>query len=161
MPHDLRQTKKQTKKPIVGRSPGSFYNGHVEIQTDIERQGADMKEDCGEFILTLFHAATNTHILHLRSKSYAEHVALGAFYQELPDLVDAVAEAIQGLTETLIDYPIDYYPPAETALEELRSLKEYVFEERSELPQDSEIQNLIDSISELINSTIYKLKFLK
>ena len=56
-----------------------------------------MKHDCGEFILTLLHAVTNTHILHLRSKSYAEHMALGAFYEALPALVDEVAESIQGL----------------------------------------------------------------
>lgn len=120
-----------------------------------------MKHDCGEFILTLLHAATNTHLLHLRSKSYSEHMALGAFYAALPDLVDVIAEAIQGIEEELIDYPVDYYPPADTALEELRSLKEYVFEERKELPQDSEIQNSIDAIADLIDSTIYKLKFLK
>lgn len=120
-----------------------------------------MKHDCGEFILTLLHAATNTHLLHLRSKSYAEHMALGAFYAALPDLVDVIAEAIQGIEEELIDYPVDYYPPAATALDELRSLKEFVAEERKELPQNSEIQNLIDSILELIDSTIYKLKFLR
>jgi hypothetical protein len=28
------------------------------------------------------------------------------------------------------------------------------------LPQDSEIQNIIDEITELIDSTLYKLKFL-
>jgi hypothetical protein len=29
------------------------------------------------------------------------------------------------------------------------------------MPQDSEIQNEIDNISNLLNQTIYKLKFLK
>lgn len=115
----------------------------------------------GDFILTLLHAATNTHLLHLQSKSYAEHMALGAFYTALPALVDAVAESIQGLEEQIIDYDYDYYRPAPTALEELTSLKEYVSQKRKYLPQNSEIQNSIDAISELINSTIYKLKFLK
>ena len=115
----------------------------------------------GEFILTLLHAATNTHILHLQSKSYAEHMALGAFYEALPGLVDTVAESIQGLNEEIIEYPFDYYKPASTGLEELRSLKDYVSEKRNMLPQNSEIQNSIDSIADLIDSTIYKLKFLK
>lgn len=119
-----------------------------------------MKQD-GEFILTMFHAATNAHILHLRSKSYSEHMALGTFYEELPDLVDAVAEAIQGLNEELIEYTFDYYSPADTALEEMQSLKEYVSDKRKELPKESEISNLIDAIAELIDSTIYRLKFLK
>lgn len=115
----------------------------------------------GEFILTLLHAATNAHILHLRSKSYAEHMALGTFYEELPDLVDALAESIQGLTGELIEYPADYYSPAPTAQQELQDLMDYVKENRYSLPNDSEIQNQIDTIAELINSTAYKLKFLK
>lgn len=114
----------------------------------------------GEFILNLLHAATNTHLLHLRSKNYAEHMALGAFYEELPGLVDALAESIQGLTGELIEYPADYYAPADTALQELIDLMDYVKENRKHLPADSEIQNQVDTIAELINSTVYKLKFL-
>lgn len=120
-----------------------------------------MNKDVGQFILTLLHAATNAHLLHLRSTSYAEHVALGEFYAKLPDLVDTVAEGIMGITEEMIDYPVDYYPPMEDALDELRSLKDFVKDEREMLPQDSEIQNAIDEIADLIDSTIYKLKFLK
>lgn len=120
-----------------------------------------MNKDVGQFILTLLHAATNAHLLHLRSTSYAEHMALGDFYAKLPDLVDAVAEGIMGITEEMIEYPVDYYPPMEDALDELRSLKDFVKDEREALPQDSEIQNSIDEIADLIDSTIYKLKFLR
>ena len=117
----------------------------------------------GEFILTLLHAATNAHILHLRSKSFSEHSALGEFYQALPDLVDAVVEATQGRYGELIDYPVQYYAPAATGLEELQQLKDYVDEERRKdgIPQDTEIQNLIDEIADQIDSTLYKLTFLK
>lgn len=114
----------------------------------------------GEFILTLLHAATNTHILHFRTKSFAQHMALGTFYEELPDLVDTLAEAIQGLTGELIEFPQDYYAPADTPLQELLDLKDYVKEERKNLPQDSEIQNIVDEIADLINTTTYKIKFL-
>jgi len=117
----------------------------------------------GEFILTLLHAATNTHILHLRSRSFSEHSALGEFYQALPDLVDAVVEATQGRYGQLISYPVSYYPPNKTGLEELTDLKDYVDQTRrtADVPQDSEIQNAIDEIASLIDSTLYKLTFLK
>ena len=117
----------------------------------------------GEFILTLLHAATNTHILHLQTKSFAEHMALNEFYQALPDLVDAVVEAAQGRTGKIIEYPVQYYAPAVNGLEELEMLKDYVDEERHKegIPQDSEIQNLIDEIASQIDSTLYKLRFLK
>ena len=43
----------------------------------------------------------------------------------------------------------------------MRSLRDYVRGARENLPQDSEIQNEIDSISTLLNQTVYKLKYLK
>ena len=115
----------------------------------------------GEFILTLLHAATNTHILHLQSKSFSEHMALGTFYEELPDLVDAVVESIQGLTGEIIQYPEMYYRPADSGIQELEDLLVFVKQGREVLPQDSEIQNEVDAIATLINSTLYKLRFLK
>ena len=115
----------------------------------------------GEFLLTLMHSSTNTQILHRQTKSYAEHIALGEFYEAIIPLVDTLTEAIQGLEGEIIDYPVDYYGPAASGLEELSSLQEYVAEERKGLPANSEIQNLVDEIADLINSTLYKLKFLK
>lgn len=115
----------------------------------------------GEFLLCLMHSSTNTQILHRQTKSFAEHTALGEFYEAIIPLVDNLTEAIQGLEGEIIDYPVDYYGPASTGLEELTALKEYVLEERKELPQNSEIQNIVDEVAALIDSTLYKLKFLK
>ena len=117
-----------------------------------------MKE-AAEFVLTLLHAATNTHLLHWQSKSYAEHVALGEFYTELPELVDQLAEAIMGRYDMTFTFKDSYYTPAATGKAELESLKEYVQEERKEIPQDSEIQNLTDEIAQLIDKTLYMLRF--
>lgn len=115
----------------------------------------------GEFILTLLHAATNTHILHWQTKSFSEHMALGTFYEELPDLIDSVVESIQGLTGEIMEFPEMYYHPAASGLQELEDLLEFVKEGRQVLPQDSEVQNEVDNIANLINSTLYKLRFLK
>ncbi len=43
----------------------------------------------------------------------------------------------------------------------MESLQNFVKEARQDLPQDPELQNIIDEIADLINSTSYKLKFLK
>jgi DNA-binding ferritin-like protein len=117
-----------------------------------------MKE-AAEFVLTLLHAATNVHLLHWQTKNYAEHVALGEFYTELPELVDQLAEAIMGRYDITFTFKDSYYTPAATGKAELESLKEYVQEERKEIPQDSEIQNLTDEISQLIDKTLYLLRF--
>ena len=50
-----------------------------------------------EFIARAFAVRTAAHLAHLRSRSYAEHVALGGFYDALIGLVDSYAEAHQGL----------------------------------------------------------------
>jgi len=42
----------------------------------------------------------------------------------------------------------------------MKNLRDYVRSERLKMPQDSEIQNEIDSIATLLNHTVYKLKFL-
>ena len=114
-----------------------------------------------EFILVCLHEVTNAHLLHLKSRSYAQHMALATFYEELADLADTVAESFQGKYERIMEYPNLYIPPEDDPEEELESFSEYVEETRVLLPQDSEIQNAIDEIQELVNSTIYKLKFLR
>jgi len=118
-----------------------------------------MDNEIGEVILTLLHSATNAHILHWQYKSYAEHKALGTFYEELPELVVSLVEAIQGRYDSTLEFPATYHVPADTGKRELHDLSEYFEEKRKVLPQDSEIQNLADSIQELIDSTLYLLRF--
>ena len=117
-----------------------------------------MKE-AAEFVQTLLHASTNTHLLHWQSKSYAEHQALGTFYEELTELTDTLAEVIMGKYGMTFEFSNNYYIPAKTGKQELEELKAYVQEERKELPQDSEIQNEVDNIANLINKTLYLLRF--
>lgn len=114
----------------------------------------------GSFFLTLLHSATNTHILHLQSRSYSEHQALGAFYEELVELTDGLIESYQG-KHGLVEYPVEYAKPASTGLMELQALSVYVTLNRMVIGNESELQNEVDSIMNLINSTIYKLTFLK
>jgi DNA-binding ferritin-like protein len=120
-----------------------------------------MKE--GELLITLLNAATIGHVLHLQSRSYSEHKALEKFYTQLPDLVDAVIEAWQGRNGELIEYPDQMVELSEhkDSLQFLMFLKIVVEDDRYVLGQESEIQNLVDDIAQLIDSTIYKLTFLK
>jgi hypothetical protein len=117
----------------------------------------------GELLITLLNSATVGHVLHLQSRSYSEHKALQKFYEEMPDLVDAVIEAWQGRHGELIEYPDQRVELSEhkDALEFITFLKILLEDERYVLGEDSEIQNLVDGIAELIDSTIYKLTFLK
>lgn len=115
----------------------------------------------GDFILTLLHSVTNTHILHWQAKTLSEHEALGKFYSELGDLVDQLAESMMGKYQTMLEFPTTYHGPSANGLEELTTLGAYFSEGRKDLPQDSEIQNLCDEIAQLIDQTTYLLKFIK
>jgi hypothetical protein len=81
------------------------------------------------------------------------------YYEEVEDLVDSFVEAYQGCYGIISDYEKYYLLPT-PPLKYLTSLSKYVEYERKKLPQDSELQNIIDEIAQLIDSTIYKLKFL-
>jgi hypothetical protein len=115
-----------------------------------------------QFTMCLLHSVTNTHILHLTTNSYSEHKALEAFYTEVGDLVDGFVEAFQGKYGLLHDFTTDYVLPT-NPLEYLTYLKDEVetLRRMPRFPQDSELQNITDEIAQLIDSTIYKLRFLK
>jgi hypothetical protein len=115
-----------------------------------------------EFFITLLHAATVAHVLHLQTRSYAQHKALDSFYKELPDLVDNVIEAYQGKNNKIVtDYPAkSVSPQSKNPLEFLQWLSTYVEKNRESVGKDSELQNMVDEIAGLIDSTLYKLRFL-
>ena len=113
-----------------------------------------------EFAATLLNAATTAHFMHLQTRSYAAHMALGSFYEELPDLVDAVVEQCQGKNGLIDEYPYQETQGGGDPLAFLEWLKTYVKEYRQDLDQSSEVQNDVDAIASLIDSTLYKLRFL-
>lgn len=116
--------------------------------------------EIADFTITLLNAATTAHLLHLQTRSYATHVAIGAFYEELPDLVDAVVEAYQGKYGLIESYPEGKFHNDAEPEGFVKWVGEYVAFARKNLPQDSEIQNMVDDIAAHVDSTLYKLRFL-
>lgn len=117
-----------------------------------------------EFIATLLHSAVCAHIMHFQvtgDGSYAKHKALQKYYDAIPDLVDNLTESLQGSYEIITGYPSSMELSQFAPLPYMELLQDYVRENRSNLPDDSEIQNEVDSILNLINSTVYKLRDLR
>ena len=115
-----------------------------------------------QFVQCLLHSVTNAHILHFQSLSYSQHMALGAYYDEVSDLVDGFVEAFQGKYGLLTKYKANYELPESDPVDYMIYLKDEVaiLRRMPEFPQDSELQNEVDTIANLINSTLYKLRFL-
>lgn len=115
-----------------------------------------------EFVMCLLHSVTNAHILHLSTTSYAAHKALENFYEEIGGIVDDFVEAYQGKYGLLANYKSDYVVPTDPVAY-MVYLQDEVAAARIKngFPQDSELQNITDEIAQLIDSTLYKLRFLK
>lgn len=117
-------------------------------------------KDCALFAATLLHSATNTHFFHWSTDSYARHVALGDYYDGIVDLVDTYVEAYMGKYGKITQFPSVYHQPKDP-IQYIRAIQDFITESRQSLPQDSELQNIIDEIMDLANSTAYKLINLK
>jgi len=114
----------------------------------------------GEFFLKLLHASTNGHILHLQTKSYSEHKALQKYYEGLPDLVDSIIEEWQGAYQKIVEYPAIYETPNPDGLTEVMAVRDFLVKNRAVVGDYTSIQNSVDNLMSLFDSTIYKLTFL-
>lgn len=114
--------------------------------------------NAGEFILTLFNARTAAHVAHLQTQSYAKHIALGEFYEGIVDLADTFAEAYIGCNGP-IEFKGSSFKLEKDPIKMLESLKTTSESARAECSHTA-LQNIIDEITSLIASTLYKLKFL-
>jgi hypothetical protein len=114
-----------------------------------------------QYISTLFASRTQAHIFHLQTASYAQHIALGAYYDGIVDATDALVELIQGRYDIVRGYtsPATFKEDGSTVAY-FEALLKYVDLNRKNLPQDSNIQNQVEVVIDLVNSTLYKLRFL-
>lgn len=113
-----------------------------------------------EFTSLLFDIELNIHIAHLQTNVYEIHIALNPVYQDIVELRDRFIEGYQGLNKTIITgykitlqegiVPITYLTSKSEEIEEFRKTIESGF-----------LGQIIDDIQELLNTAIYKLKFLK
>ena len=120
---------------------------------------AKHEKNAAIFVGVLLHSATITHFQHLQTKSYAQHVALGSYYDEIVDLTDKWAEAYQGKYNIISDYPADFRLAKEPKAY-FAQLVQFVDTIRDALPDDKELQNLVDGIADLVVSTLYKIRHL-
>jgi DNA-binding ferritin-like protein len=114
-----------------------------------------------QLVSELLESVLIVHKMHLqaKSRSYAEHQALGEFYDEIGDHADSIYEQFAGQTTT-VDIPdagiYDMNPI--TYLEKLAKFVEQVHSNSAEY---SHLQNQMDEVKSLIFGTLYKLKYLK
>lgn len=112
----------------------------------------------------LFLARDVAHSVHLSTRSYAAHKALGDFYDGIVDLADSLAEAYQGRKGLIGPIPLlSMKKPAGDIIEFLKDSLDDFEQNRYEVVDktDTALQNIMDEIVALYLSTLYKLQYLK
>jgi hypothetical protein len=119
----------------------------------------------GLFIGTLMQSRNQAHIAHLQATgegSYASHIALQAYYEGIIPLIDGITEAYQGRYGILTGYMMTGQIKEDNATYMyFDALSKFVEKIREQIPQDSYIQNEVDNVVNLIESTKYKLSNLR
>ena len=121
-----------------------------------------------KLISTLLESRTQAHIFHWQTTgvgSYAAHMALNAYYDAVPDLVDSLVESYQGKHGIVKGYApaerLDEYSK-ETVVKYFKALAVFVERAYDKLDEsDTYILNQLDNVKELLYSTIYKLENLQ
>jgi hypothetical protein len=162
-----------TKKQLLSRKLNIKNIMSEQEMEDFEMQDLEIEDesmgdegvsgDFSKLASILLHSQTQVHTLHLQTQSYSEHKATQKYYEGVDSLVDGLIESYQGKYGIVKGYEtmkIQDWQSTEKTCEYMKNLCKQVDNLR-DCCEDSYLQNQIDTIIELINSTIYKLRFLK
>jgi hypothetical protein len=139
------------------------------VETEMKKRGLMEQEMMGEtspiveMVSKLRFSVEQTQVYHWQSQSYSEHIALNEYYDGIPDIVDGIVESYQGKYGIQKGYRLfevrDYSTPEEV-INFLKQLDADVEMLRQSI-KETYIQNQIDNVLQLIETTVYKLENLK
>lgn len=104
----------------------------------------------------MFEARQVAHNLHLKTKKYSQHEALGDFYGSLLDKADEFVETYQGQYGILEDCEFSVKPVGD-AIGYLEDCAKFFAVGRDSV-KESHLKNIMDEVIALTYRTIYKLK---
>jgi hypothetical protein len=134
-----------------------------EDDEDVEDVEDGSNDDFCEMVCNILHSRNQAHVFHLQTQSFAEHKALNDYYDGVVALFDGIVESYQGkygIIKNFKTFKIEQYRNGKKTISYFERLLDIIEENRDSV-DDSYLQNQIDTVQELINSTIYKLRFLK
>lgn len=111
-----------------------------------------------DYAVCLLHGVTAAHIHHWNTDSYAQHQALGEFYDKLSDLADTFVEATLLEKGKIISSEKALFL-GENGLELVRYVysETYKYRHAPGFTQLSEVQNIVDEIAALCRHTEFLL----
>jgi NACalpha-BTF3-like transcription factor len=116
-----------------------------------------------ELICRVFYSRNVSHLEHWKTDSYAKHEALGDFYDEVIDKLDAVVELFQGLYSK-VNFVEEEEEEEEGTKDILACLQDdvkWIIKNYGAISNNNDaIENLLQELVDLYGTTIYKLRFL-
>ena len=111
-----------------------------------------------DYAMCLLHGVTAAHVHHWNTDSYAQHQALGEFYEKLSDLADTFVEATLLEKGKIISSEKALFL-GENGLELVRYVytETYKYRHAPGFTQLSEVQNIVDEIAALCRHTEFLL----
>jgi DNA-binding ferritin-like protein len=117
-----------------------------------------------DLISRVFYARNVAHFEHWRAKgdgSFAKHMALGSFYDDVIEAIDKLVEAYQGAFSLIGNIPA----PKVTERDVLKLLEadaDWIEENHDAISKGNRaVGNLVDGVTDTYLTTIYKLRNLK
>ena len=153
------------EKKLMQFKKKDIFLREQEEEENTQSENNESKSSSGfkDMVSILLHSQTQVHIFHLQTKSYSEHKALQGYYEGIDALVDGLIESYQGKYDVITQYNSiknEDYKSNEQVIKYFKAL-DMMIEKNRKGVKESFIQNQIDTVQELINSTVYKLRFLK
>lgn len=112
-------------------------------------------------ISRVFYARNLAHFEHWRAKSFSQHSALGDFYDGVIGALDALVEAHQGANGIIGSVPAPDNPKG-AILEALETDASWIEKNHEKVCGGNRaLANLLDNITAVYLTAIYKLKNLK
>ena len=115
-----------------------------------------------DFVGILFLGRDVAHSVHLNTRSFARHMALQTFYEEIVELADSFAEAYQGKYGLIGGITLQSAKKTANIVEFLQEQMDEIEANRYKVVDKdcTALHNIIDEIVGLYLSTLYKLRFL-
>jgi hypothetical protein len=115
-----------------------------------------------ELLCKMLEASAQAKVFHWQTSSFAEHEAMGEFYEGFNDLMDKFIEAYQGCYgRIMVGCELEVKPyTMDAPMAFMASFKEYVSgEARMLVMGNSALLNILDEIKGLAEQTLYRLTF--
>lgn len=114
-----------------------------------------------ELIARVFETRNAAHIEHWKTKSFAQHTALGDFYDGIIDAIDAIVEAHQGVFGLVKIGELPKQGKVSDIVNYLEADLEWISKNRMQIcGKLPAIDNLLQGMEDLYMKTLYKLRHL-